>query len=253
MSREEIALADALQKYVDERAPMHSEVMLRRCISALHRAAPAQGEPVAWRWRTLPRFREDGDIGEWSWEETAPDFMNPHHHEVEPLYADLPSSPAPTVSEEERHAIEHARYMVANAGASNPDCCFDYELVADLVRVADRAFPSSPVPNRNCPKCGDAFPCKCVSYGSPVPDASPLNSGECEPVVKSASGSGEAIFSECAEIAMGHVGARRRPIASDSSEAYDGACRDIAEAIRLRASNRKTMDAIADAAQGEKK
>jgi hypothetical protein len=186
MSREEIALADALQKYVDERAPMHSEVMLRRCISALHRVAPAQGEPVAWLYETW--------CGENSWSQRYTDAepsKNSWTRNIRPLYL--------------------------------------------------AALPSSPVPNRNCPKCGDAFPCKCVSYGSPVPDASPLNSGECEPVVKSASGAGEAIFSECAEIALEHVG-----MWPDGT--YDEACQEIAEAITTRASNRKTMDAIADAA-----
>jgi hypothetical protein len=49
----------------------------------------------------------------------------------------------------------------------------------------------------------------------------------------------EAIFSECAEIALEHV--------DGGCSVYDEACRDIAEAIRTRASNRKTMDAIADA------
>ena len=122
--------------------------------------------------------------------------------------------------------------------------CSEWAAYVSHMTESLAALPSSPAPNRNCPKCGDAFPCKCVSYGSPVPDASPLNSGECEPVVKSASGAGEAIFAECAEIALEHVGARRRPIASDSSEAYDEACREIAEAIRTRASNRKTMDGL---------
>ena len=37
---------------------------------------------------------------------------------------------------------------------------------------------------------------------------------------------------ECATIAEGHVGARRRPISSDISEGYDEACLDIAKAIR---------------------
>jgi len=82
---------------------------------------------------------------------------------------------------------------------------------------------------------------------SPVPDASPLVSGECEPVVKSASGAGEAIFAECAEIAMEHVGAGgRSPHSSLCGESYNDACQEISEAIRTRASNRKTMDALSD-------
>jgi len=58
----------------------------------------------------------------------------------------------------------------------------------------------------------------------------------------------EAIFAECADIANAHVGqcipAR---MTGEHCGCYDAACRDIAEAIRTRASNRKTMDAIADA------
>jgi hypothetical protein len=56
----------------------------------------------------------------------------------------------------------------------------------------------------------------------------------------------EAIFSECAEIALEHVG--RMSSYHACKHIYDKACRDISEAIRTRASNRKTMDAIADAA-----
>jgi hypothetical protein len=64
----------------------------------------------------------------------------------------------------------------------------------------------------------------------------------------------EAIFSECAEIALEHVGqCAPAKLLGDNCGCYDAACRDIAEAIRTRASNRRTMDAIAAAAQGEKK
>lgn len=53
---------------------------------------------------------------------------------------DVAATP-PHISEEERHAIGHARYQVEQAKASlvNSDCCFDYQLVADLLRVIDRA------------------------------------------------------------------------------------------------------------------
>jgi Lar family restriction alleviation protein len=53
-------------------------------------------------------------------------------------------------------------------------------------------------------------------------------------------GAGEAIFAECAEIALEHVGAVGDNIS------HDCACRDIADAIKLRASNRKTMDGLAE-------
>jgi hypothetical protein len=46
------------------------------------------------------------------------------------------------VSEEERHAIEHARYQVERASPDNPDCCFDFDLVKDLLRVIDRQSPA---------------------------------------------------------------------------------------------------------------
>ena len=42
------------------------------------------------------------------------------------------------ISEEERHAIEHARYMIACSDDEHPEICFDYELVRDLVNVVDR-------------------------------------------------------------------------------------------------------------------
>jgi len=53
------------------------------------------------------------------------------------------------------------------------------------------------------------------------------------------------LFAECAEIALEHVGAVDTSPGTNG-ESYDEACRDIARAIELRASNRKTMDAIAD-------
>jgi hypothetical protein len=57
---------------------------------------------VAWRWRTLPRYRESGDDGGWTLLERQPaasDFMNPHHHEIEPLYAHPSSTRAVSVEE----------------------------------------------------------------------------------------------------------------------------------------------------------
>lgn len=49
----------------------------------------AQGRPVAWRWRTLPKWSEVPEDQEWQAILSEPDFINPHHHEVEPLYAGL--------------------------------------------------------------------------------------------------------------------------------------------------------------------
>jgi hypothetical protein len=43
------------------------------------------------------------------------------------------------LSEEERHAIEHARYQVGQASIVNLDCY----LVKDLIRALDRAYPLS--------------------------------------------------------------------------------------------------------------
>jgi hypothetical protein len=50
-----------------------------------------------------------------------------------------PPKPAPdAMRESERHAIAHARYQAEQATPEKPDCCFDYELVKDLLRVIDR-------------------------------------------------------------------------------------------------------------------
>jgi hypothetical protein len=76
---------------------------------------------------------------------------------------------------------------------------------------------------------------------SPAPATNSLNSGESEPSVMPAYGAGETIFSECAGIALEHAGAW----GEYHKPGYDDACNDIAEAIKLRASNRKTMDALA--------
>ena len=56
-----------------------------------------------------------------------------------------------------------------------------------------------------------------------------------------AQGDPVSIFEECAKIAEDHVMNTRL----EAGYAYNEACRDIAEAIRVTASNRKTMDAIA--------
>ena len=47
------------------------------------------------------------------------------------------------LSEEERHAVEHARYQVEHATPDNPECGFDFDLVKDLICAIDRAYPMS--------------------------------------------------------------------------------------------------------------
>jgi hypothetical protein len=42
------------------------------------------------------------------------------------------------LTEQESHDVEHARYQVNRATPDNPDCVFDYELVATLLRIIDR-------------------------------------------------------------------------------------------------------------------
>jgi Lar family restriction alleviation protein len=81
---------------------------------------------------------------------------------------------------------------------------------------------------------------------SPAPYPGSLNSGESDLHVTADSGAGEAIFSECAEIALEHVGAVKDEDDYSYGAGYDAACSDIANTIKTRASNRKTMDAIAD-------
>jgi len=69
--------------------PESGELEFRRKARAAIAAMPSpwRGEPVAWRWRTLPQFSEVDDDGKWQLAETAPTFINPHHHVVEPLFA----------------------------------------------------------------------------------------------------------------------------------------------------------------------
>ncbi len=58
----------------------------------------------------------------------------------------LAGTPAQCVSEEEQHAINHARYQVEHVSLTNPDCCFDVDLVKDLLRVVDRGARAQPQP-----------------------------------------------------------------------------------------------------------
>jgi hypothetical protein len=54
-----------------------------------------------------------------------------------------------SLSDDERHAIAHARHQVENSSPEHPNCYFDYELVRDLLRVIDRRTPAecSALPN----------------------------------------------------------------------------------------------------------
>ncbi len=63
--------------------------------------------------------------------------------------------------------------------------------------------------------------------------------------VPQAASDGAPIFAECAEIALEHVGAGP-DYGTEQRLGYDEACRDIAAAIRTRASNRKVMDALVE-------
>lgn len=47
-------------------------------------------------------------------------------------------------SEQEQHAIGHARYQVERATPEFPEVCFDYELILTLLKIIDR---TSPVPS----------------------------------------------------------------------------------------------------------
>ncbi|BBB99423.1 hypothetical protein BE61_48680 [Bradyrhizobium elkanii USDA 61] len=54
--------------------------------------------PVAWRWRTLPQFSEEPEDQEWALSPTKPIFLNPHHHEVDPLYSEKEHPDGPWVN-----------------------------------------------------------------------------------------------------------------------------------------------------------
>jgi hypothetical protein len=62
--------------------------------------------------------------------------------EAEQLYRQQEGPSLTDVSEEERHAIAHARNQVEQASAEKPECCFDSDLVKDLLRVIDRRSPA---------------------------------------------------------------------------------------------------------------
>jgi hypothetical protein len=65
------------------------------------------------------------------------------------LIGDAASSQSPaasadrqTLSEQERHAVEHARFQADRATPGDPECCFDFELVKTLVQIVDRRSPA---------------------------------------------------------------------------------------------------------------
>jgi hypothetical protein len=106
--------------------------MARDALAALP-AVTTEGEPVAWQWRTLPKFSEDAADQEWSLTLTAPDFINPHHHEVEPLYRALPASKAAgdDVEAERIGDVNSALDRAAFAAAWNAFQNTPIDLVAD--------------------------------------------------------------------------------------------------------------------------
>ena len=42
------------------------------------------------------------------------------------------------LSEQQRHAVEHARYLCERATDDDPEVCFDFTLVQTLVELIDR-------------------------------------------------------------------------------------------------------------------
>lgn len=180
---------------------MRAERQLHELAAAL-RAAPAQGEPVAWRYG-----RKDWNGEIWRVETFKPNFETVDDWVCEPLYA----APQPAVS-----PVAWGEILESFKGG--------YLTLSETIEALESGAPSSPAP---APTGGTA-------------QAEDKQSGECQPAsaAKANCGAGEAIFEECAEIALEHVGAVGDNISHDS------ACRDIADGIRLRASNRKTMDAM---------
>ncbi len=84
--------ADTMQETAHEQAQQIAKLEAQLAATP---ASPLRGrEPVAWRWRTLPKFSEDAADRQWQLTPTAPNFINPHHHEVEPLFASPPEQPA---------------------------------------------------------------------------------------------------------------------------------------------------------------
>ena len=138
-------------------------------LNATLRAAPAQGEPVAWR----AKFKGHDSFILY--------YSNPLHIEAErqdleysqPLYA----SPVPPAREVLRHLVDI---------------------------VWQHATESTAVPFT---KTADMLIDRAASPSSPALDVGPLNSGGAGPAAMLADdGAGEAIAEDCAKIAEGHVG-----------------------------------------------
>ncbi len=102
-----------------------------KAIAALAAAPAVGGEPVAWRWRHVNSPSKD-----WNYQH-QPIGSHNEYLEVDPLYVAQPASPlrGRELNENERHAVGHARYQVEHATPENPDCWFDYELVATLLSL----------------------------------------------------------------------------------------------------------------------
>jgi len=209
---------------------------LEAYIAQLKAALPAQGEPVA-IYQTMCTD-DDERHGTDLWMDVAREAFEAMRSRSDMrsriVYAALPSSPAPLVAFDAKHAVLKAHPSDREAGV---------QLFLEYLDVSEEDFVYE-----------EAMTPEEYIYGirSPAPASRSLNSGESDLQVTADYGAGEAIFSECAEIALGHVDNGNWDDPEIYSDGYDQACRDIAEAIRTRAANRKTMDAIADAA-GERK
>ena len=98
-------------------------------------------EPVAWTNEAQLGYLKDRNWSEvpmamWAKPSGAADI---------PLYRGHAQTPA-VLSEQQRHAVGHARYQVEHSTPENPECCFDYELVATLIGIIDRTLSdTSPI------------------------------------------------------------------------------------------------------------
>ena len=94
----------------------------RRILAAS--SAPAQGcarKPIAWRWRTRPEFSESAEDQIWLTASTEPKFINPHHHEVEPLYARESAENAAASDPIKRKQVEAICRAICKVECVDPD------------------------------------------------------------------------------------------------------------------------------------
>lgn len=97
---------------------------------------------IAEDWSCAADFLDDIEVdanGMCRWSEVA----NAQTHIRHSLRSVQPRTVAQALSEQQRHAIEHARWQVEHATPDDPECSFDYELVKVLVEMLDRAYPVS--------------------------------------------------------------------------------------------------------------